>query len=125
MDALAIAQTAANVPLSLILNPQRANRLVEYGARDNNLSLEDVINELINATWLQESGDDYLGSIQKVVNHLVVVNLIGLHASSQSKPLTKAIVLQELIELEELLSEKNSDDPMALQAALMIESIYR
>jgi len=122
MDALAIAQTAANVPLSLILNPQRANRLVEYGARDNNLSLEDVINELINATWLQESGDDYLGSIQKVVNHLVVVNLIGLHASSQSNPLTKAIVLQELIELEELLSEKNSDDPMALQAALMIEA---
>lgn len=122
LDAMGIAQTAANVPISLILNPQRANRLVEYGARDNNLSLEEAIDELIEASWLQKSEDDYLGSIQKVVNHLVVVNLIQLHASRQANPLTKAIVLRELIELEELLSEKGNGDPVALQAAIMIEA---
>ncbi|HBQ58890.1 MAG TPA: peptidase, partial [Balneolaceae bacterium] len=32
LDALGIAETAADLPVSLILNPDRANRLVEYSA---------------------------------------------------------------------------------------------
>lgn len=121
LDALAIAETAADVPISLILHPQRANRLVEYGARDGNLSLSETIDELIEHSWEKRAGDNYLGSIQKVVNHLVVTNLINLHASSQTNPLTKAIVLGKLIELEEMLNERDGD-PVALQAAIMIES---
>ncbi len=120
LDALAIAETAANIPISLILNPWRANRLVEYGARDNNLSLEETIQELIESSWGKKAGDDYLGSIQQVVNYLVTVNLIKLHASGQSNPLTKAIVFDKLQELEEMLSER--DFPMAQQSAVMIES---
>lgn len=120
LDALGIAETAASVPLSLILNPQRANRLVEYGARDANLSLTETIDALINATWNKKPTTGYLGSIQKVVNQLLVVNLIQLHASRQANPLTKAIVAAKLIEIQEMLSERV--DPMALQVSLMIES---
>tara|TARA_R110000868_G_scaffold408293_7_gene691061 strand:- start:8878 stop:11289 length:2412 start_codon:yes stop_codon:yes gene_type:complete len=120
LDALGIAETAANVPISLILNPQRANRLVEYGARDNNLTLTETIDALINNSWRKRSGNDYLGSIQKVVNHLVIVNLIELHASSQANPLTKAIVLGKLIEIQEMLTER--DDAIAIQTVIMIES---
>ncbi len=121
LDALGIAETAANVPISLILNPQRANRLVEYGERDNNLTLEEAIDELIEASWNKLAGNDYLGSIQKVVNHLVVVSLIELHASQQTNPLTKAIVLGKLVELEKMLIERESD-PVAFQSAIMIEA---
>ncbi|GAB5410630.1 MAG: zinc-dependent metalloprotease [Balneolaceae bacterium] len=121
LDALGIAQTAANVPISLILNPQRANRLVEYSARDNNLSLEETIDELIEASWKNSFGDDYHDSIQKVVNHLVVVNLIQLHASSQANPLTKAIVFAKLVELEEMLTEMENS-PIAMQSANMIDA---
>lgn len=121
MDALGIAQTAANVPLSLILNPARANRLVEYHARENNLSLEKVIDEIIENTWEARYGDDYHDAIQKVVNHLVVVNLINLHASDQANPLTKAIVFGKLSNLMEALEEQDND-PVALQAAMMIDS---
>lgn len=121
LDALGIAQTAANVPISLILNPIRANRLVEYSARDNNLSLEETIDALVKASWGNELGDDYLDSIQKVVNHLVVVNLIQLHASRQANPLTKAIVYGKLIELEEMLNE-NDGHPVAMQSANMIDA---
>lgn len=121
MDALGIAQTAADVPLSLILHPQRANRLVEYHARDNNLSLETVIDEIIEHSWERSFGDDYHDAIQKVVNHLVVVNLIELHASSQANPLTKAIVFGKLSELMEMLEERE-DDVVAQQAAMIIDS---
>lgn len=121
LDALGIAQTAANLPISLILNPQRANRLVEYGVRDNNLSLEETIDELIEASWGKGFGEDYHDAIQKVVNHLVVVNLIQLHASSQANPLTKAIVFGKLTELEEMLSGMEGN-PVAMQSAAMIDA---
>lgn len=120
LDALGIAETAANVPISLILNPQRANRLVEYGARSNNLSLSETIDAVIKASWHNKLSKNYYGSIQKVVNYLVVTNLVKLHASGQSNPLTKAIVLEKLVELKELLIEREND-PIALQAVLMIE----
>jgi hypothetical protein len=63
----------------------------------------------------------YLGSIQDVVNAVVTKNLIELHASGQSNPLTKAIVASELVKLSEMLSER-SNDPMALHAVMMIDS---
>ena len=120
LDALGIAEIAANFSLGLILNPQRANRLVEYGARVNNLSLEQVIDEIIKHSWKNKFGDDYHDAIQKVVDQLVVVNLIKLHASSQSNPLTKAIVTKKLVELSEMLSER--DDALSLYTQMMIES---
>jgi hypothetical protein len=121
LDALSIAQTAANASLILILNPQRANRLVEYGARDNNLSLNETIDRIIDRTWKNSYGDDYHDAIQKTVNHLTVVNLINLHASGQSNPLTKAVVFGKLNELHDMLDAQNNN-PVAAQAALMIES---
>lgn len=120
LDAFGIAQTAANVPISLILHPQRANRLVEYGARDNNLTLGETIDVLIENSWEKEAGEDYLGAIQHVVNHLVVVNLINLHTSGQANPITKAIVMKKLVELQEMLEDM--DTAVAMQSSAMIES---
>lgn len=120
MDALGIAEMAANLPISLILHPQRANRLVEYGARDNNLSLEETIDALVNATWNAKAKNGYLGSIQQVVNHLVVTNMIRLHASGQANPLTKAIVYDKLMELNEMF-KKQQNNVMAKQSSLLIK----
>ncbi len=120
LDALGIAETAANLPISLILNPQRANRLVEYGARDNNLSLREVIDELIDNSWKKRKPNGYLGAVQDVVNHVVIKNLIALHASNQTNPVTKAIVAAKLMELNEMLFEK--PDAVAMQSVRMIES---
>jgi len=121
LDALGIAETAAELSVSLILNSQRANRLVEYGARDNNLTLKETIDELMESSWNKKKERGYLGSIQDVVNSVVTKNLIELHASRQSNPLTKAIVASELIKLSQMLSER-SNDPMALHASMMIDS---
>jgi hypothetical protein len=46
--------------------------------------------------------------------------MMKLHASSQANPLTKAIVLDHLMSLQEDLEER--EDPMAKQASFMIES---
>ncbi len=123
LDALGIAQTAADLPISLILNPQRANRLVEYGARNEGPSLSEVIDRIIRKTVSMRGGDDYYGSIQQTVNFVVVMNLIQLHASSQANPITKAVVFKKLTAISELLSER--DEPMAMQLSEMIETYFK
>ena len=109
LDALGIAETAASIPLSLILNPQRANRLVEFGARGESPKLEDVILKIFRRTIQKRESDSYYGSIQKVVNHSVATNLIRLHASSQSNPLTKAIALEQLYRLQDIIEAKTDE----------------
>jgi len=110
LDALGIAETAADVPVSLILNADRANRLVEYGARDNNLSLETVLDELIKASWDKKAQSGYMGSIQRVVNHVVLKNMIALAADRDANPVTKAITHKKLTDLQTKLSGKNDSD---------------
>ncbi|WP_026166602.1 zinc-dependent metalloprotease [Gracilimonas tropica] len=110
LDALGIAETAADIPVSLILNAERANRLVEYGARDNNLSLENVLNELIKASWDKKVPNGYLGSVQRVVNHVVLKNMIELAADRDANPLTKAITHKKLTDLQSKLSGKDDAD---------------
>jgi hypothetical protein len=119
LDALSIAQSSANMTLGLLLHPERANRLVEYGARDNNLSLEETLDALLTVTWGKEESQSYQGAIQEVVNYEVVRHMIALHASSQSSPLTKAIVLDKLESVASMM--EGFMRPMARQAALMID----
>ncbi len=110
LDALGIAETAAELSVSLILNPARANRLVEYSARKENLSLQEVLNELIAASWDQKLKEDYLGTIQRVVNHVVLRNIIQLAADEDTNPVTKAITHKALRDLQSRLSQKNDAD---------------
>ena len=119
LDALSIAQSSANMTLGLLLHPERANRLVEYGARDNNLRLEETLDALLTVTWGKEESQSYQGAIQEVVNYEVVRHMIALHASSQSSPLTKAIVLDKLESVASMM--EGFMRPMARQAALMID----
>ncbi|MCH2449163.1 MAG: zinc-dependent metalloprotease [Gracilimonas sp.] len=110
LDALGIAETAADLSVSLILNPDRANRLVEYSAREGNLSLENVIDRLISVSWNRNTNNSYNGTIQRVVNHVVLKNMIELAASNNANPVTKAIMHKKLMELQSSLSQNNDAD---------------
>lgn len=122
LDALSMAQTAADAAIGLLLHPQRANRLVEFNARENTLGLEEVIETLLGSTWEQSTKTGYQGAIAEVVNFVVVSHMIELHTSSQANPLTKAKVLAQLERLLDTLEERK--DPMAKQASLMIDSYF-
>lgn len=84
-DPLAAAESAADLTLKLLFDPERASRLVEYSARDGaNPSLEFVIGEVLQATWKAPRLPGLRGATQDVVNHAVVENLLGLAAGSGS-----------------------------------------
>lgn len=110
LDALGIAETAADLPVSLILNPERANRLVEYSARTGTLSLEETLDELIKVSWDKKAESGYLGSVQRVVNHVVLKNMIELAASNSANAVAKAIVHKKLTDLQAKLTGKKDAD---------------
>ena len=84
-DYLAAAETASNLTLKMLFNPERASRLITLKARDKNNQpgLTYVMNEIINKTILKEMTDnnDYLNlsnvenEFSKMVNHQSLIHI--------------------------------------------------
>lgn len=104
-DALAPAEAAAAMTFSLVLNPQRASRLVQQHARDPQLpGLDEVISRIVTATWRQPAGADLEGEIQRAVNYLALGQMFRLGATEAAGPQVQAIVAHQLAELREWLA---------------------
>ncbi len=107
-DALAPAEAAAEIALHVLLDPTRAARLVEQHALDaDQPSLNDVVDAILNATWLQSAGADELGEIQRAVNYITLRHLIDLLANASATPQTKAILADKLESLARQLRHAN------------------
>ena len=106
-DPLGAAESAANMTLSLLLNPARAQRLIEYGARNSDQpNLNDILHRLISETVRSKIMEGYPGEIQRTVNSLVVENLIKLSANDDSGPQVKALANLHLNRLADWLKAK-------------------
>src|SRR5947207_15344522 len=72
-DALAPAEAYANHVCDFLLNQERAARIVEFHARDAQYpSLDDVLEQILTATWKARARAGYQGELQHVVNIVVV-----------------------------------------------------
>ncbi len=99
-DALSIAETAANMTVSFILHPERASRLIEYNSRDSSQpGLTIVIDRLITSTWKASRLTGYPGEIQRVVEKVVMYNLLALAADNRASEQARAIAILKLDEL--------------------------
>jgi len=122
LDAIGIANTTADMIAGLMLNPWRANRLIENHARSNdNPSLEFLIDELLAISWQDESPDGYLGSVHRALKYAVLDNLLELAKSGQANEPTKAVVHHKLTELQSELAGEIDTDADALYAFNLIE----
>lgn len=78
-DPLSAAVTAADMSLGLLLHPQRTNRVFQqYSLDENQLSLETMLNELIDATFGKTFENTYHNDIQQLINERVLLHLINL-----------------------------------------------
>jgi len=110
-DAVAAAETAADMTFSLVLHSARANRLVEHHARNPKLlSLQNVIDQLIDATYKSAARSGLEATVQMATNYSLFVNLATLAVNKNASAETKAIVLLKLEQLKNWLSTKNSSD---------------
>ena len=119
-DYLAAAETATNLTLKMLFNPERASRLITLKARDksNQPGLTYVMNEIINKTILKEMTDnnDYLNlsnvenEISKMVNHSVLNYLFMLANSKITHQEVNARTFSAIKNLKKTLETKDSEE---------------
>ena len=102
-DALAPAETAANLTVGLILHPDRAARLVEHHMRvPEQPSFASVVQALLAATWMKEGREAH--ELQRTVERVVLYHLMNLVAREQASPQARAVARNELSGLQQALS---------------------
>jgi len=120
-DPIAAAESAADLTLAVLFDPQRAARLVEYSARaGNNLSLSEVIDAVlaVNRPARRANGSKGLYAlVQSAVYVRSVEALLRLAASAQDSSLVRAVVLGKLDQV------KQQSDPNSTVEAYVIYRI--
>jgi len=114
-DALAPAESAAAQSLQFLFDPQRAARLVEFHARNNDdPSLGEVLDAVLKNTWRSAHPAGYPGEISIVVDNIALYDLMTLAANEQATEQVRAIASSELHSLHHWLispEQKNIADP--------------
>lgn len=104
-DYLAAAETATNLTLKMLFNPERATRLLTLKARDSKTQpgLSVILNKIINETILKEDINDNIyglngleREISQMVNHSVLNHLFMLANSERTHQEVNAIVFNSL-----------------------------
>lgn len=108
-DPLGAVETVANMTVAYLIFPERAARLVQYHAENNELpGLGEVIDKLIGFTWKSPPKPDFKGAIQRAVNNAVLYNLMGLASYEAAAPQVKAVAFYKLNELKNWLGRSVS-----------------
>jgi hypothetical protein len=128
-DALAPAEAAANIVTNLLLQSERAQRLIEYHSLDaSNPSFEELVADLLAATWKSQSATGYYGAIQRTVNSVVLDHLIVLASDDHASSQVRAVVSLKLDELKKWIatqSQSSKDESLRAQYFFAASQIDR
>ncbi|MCZ6765586.1 MAG: zinc-dependent metalloprotease [bacterium] len=106
-DPLSAAEATAHMTVRLMLHPARAARLVEYHARDDSYpGLAEVLDKLIQSTWKSGHGSGYHAEIGRVVDTVIVYNMMSLCTNENAATQVRAVALLKLEELKNWLRER-------------------
>ncbi len=118
-DPITAAEALASFGYGLLMHPERANRLVEYNARENNLSLEEVINLTLENTWKAKRLDGLKATVQMSLEQAVLTHLIALANHEMASWQTKSMATLTLKELKTWIeTEKNKANNTTYKAHL-------
>ncbi len=96
-DPLAGAEASANLTVSLILNPERAARLVQYHAQESdNPGLDEVITKLVAATWGTSAPAGLGSEVVRSTRFVVVQHLMALATDGSAPAQVRAIATSHL-----------------------------
>jgi len=121
-DPQGAADAATEITLSLLFDPQRASRFVEYNARDaNNPTLHEVIEAIITATWKAPQIKGLQGQVQRATQAAVVEHLLALAANPAAAMDARAVARDEVISLRKSIAGvlPTSFEQRGLQAATL------
>lgn len=107
-DPLSVAESTADLSLTLLLHPERTARLVEHHARDpQQPDLAEILEALVKITWFKNYPDPFDAEINRTISKLVLKHLINLCQDENSTGQVKAIALAEILQLDDWLKSKS------------------
>ncbi|MCM4159005.1 zinc-dependent metalloprotease [Antarcticibacterium flavum] len=125
-DALGAAATASDMTLGLLLNPERAARLIQQKAIDQSLpGLPEVIDQLLAKSIQTTKEDMYLQEVQNSINYNVLQHLMNLAVHKDAIPQVKAITNYKLVELEDWFRKNRKKNPVIYRQFLEDISQFR
>jgi hypothetical protein len=113
-DALAPAEAAAQHTLQFLFSPERAARLVEFHAREAaNPGLQEVLDSILAATWKAPHPAGYQGEIARVVDSVVLYDLLGLASNDRASTQVRAVASLAVDQLRRWLNaaKASASDP--------------
>ncbi|WP_435415148.1 zinc-dependent metalloprotease [Polaribacter aestuariivivens] len=123
-DAFSAVETATEMTLNLLLNPQRASRLIAHKSLNKNqLGLEELIDELVNKTIKKTYKDTYYQELQNVINTRVLEQLFALGSNTYSYAQVNAIVHFKIDEIKSILKNVKSTGVQKMYHKAMIKMI--
>jgi len=110
-DPISIASTASDMTFSLLLHPERMNRLIlQKSLNNSSLGISEVFDRLISYTFKVNNNDLYINEIQQTVNHKALEYLINLVVSDDCLFQVKDAANKAIGSIEKLLSSKAYKD---------------
>ena len=123
-DAFGAVETASEMTLNLLLNPQRASRLIAHKSlNDKQLGLDELIDELILKSIKKTHKDSYYQELQNVINTTVLEQLFYLASYKNQYKQVNAIVFFKLDEIKSILENKKSKGVQKIYDIAMIKMI--
>jgi Met-zincin/Domain of unknown function (DUF5117) len=111
-DPAGAAESAAGLTLTLLFDPQRASRLVEYHARNAaSPGLSQVIEAVFQATWKAPRATGLGAEMQRITEVSAVEHLLALAANRSASPEARALARAEALSLRSWLSAKVGEVP--------------
>jgi hypothetical protein len=128
-DALAPAEAAAEIVASLLLEPNRDERMIEYHSREtNNPGFAELVDDLLAATWKAQPAAGYDGAIQCAVNSVALNHLMSLAMDDHAAAATRAISSLKLDELKTWLAaqiKSTTDESRRAEFFFAVQQIER
>lgn len=105
LDPVSMAETAADLSASLMLNQSRLARIGLQHSRDRGqLSLTEYIDAIIHSTIKATQQPGYIGSIHRAVNQAVMRNILDVASRQDVAPDVRAVVTAKLNGLQAWLA---------------------
>jgi hypothetical protein len=110
-DSMAPVEAAADLAVSLLLNPERATRLVDYHSRDAiNPGLDEVLDRLIAATWKTPRTAIRDAEVERTIDNVVLYRLMSLAQSTDASEQARALAYLKLDDLRTWMLAQQTGD---------------
>jgi len=126
-DPIAAAESAADFTLGLLLNHERATRMIDYASRESGVpGFADLTNEVIQKSFNSSyRSRGYEGELQRLVERLVLTHLIQLASNERASGQARAISTLRVNDIKQLLSTQSDlqDTPEQAHQTFLLRQI--